>query len=201
MKGTGTLPAKWIFTLACVVILIAIAPAILLLFWTPAPTRFQYRLSIALVCFALSSVAGLLFAAKVEMKGTVGVISVTLGGTAALWLATLLVFNYIFPEQSLEPRREYDISLNLIFPESDPPNPFTAKVNPYVQREGEPAEGLYPHKKVLKGVGGVVVQLDKLGAGDRLFIVAEDEGRTWRSNDMVTPNAQLQMNKMGTGHP
>ena len=49
------------------------------------------------MCFALSSIACLRFAAKVEIKGTVGVLTGTVGGPAALWLASLLFFNYIYP--------------------------------------------------------------------------------------------------------
>jgi len=91
---------SWIIALAFIVILGAIASVIVILFFVPSPTIVQYRITVALICFALSSIAGLLFAAKVQIKGTVGLFSITLGGTAVLWFAALFIFNYIFPESS-----------------------------------------------------------------------------------------------------
>jgi predicted membrane channel-forming protein YqfA (hemolysin III family) len=91
---------KWIIPIAAIVILGAIASVFVILFFVPSPTIVQYRITVALICFALSSVAGLLFAANVQIKGTIGVFSITLGGTAVLWLAALFIFNYIYPESA-----------------------------------------------------------------------------------------------------
>ena len=109
---------KWIWLLCGGVIVVAIASAIVVLFLFPTPSVVQYRLTISLLCFALSSVAGLLFAANVEIKGSVGKLSLTLAGPAALWVATLIVFKAIFPETALVPGKAYDLRLNLIFPEA-----------------------------------------------------------------------------------
>ena len=64
MNETSAIPSKWIFSLSSLVVLIAIFSVIIVLFFIPSPSIFQYRVTIALVCFALSSIACLLFAAK-----------------------------------------------------------------------------------------------------------------------------------------
>jgi hypothetical protein len=90
---------SWIFT---TVTLGGIISAIIALFLIPSPTLFQYRLTSALVCFALSSIAVLMFTANVKITGKIGLITIEVGGTAALWLAALLVFNFVYPESMLQ---------------------------------------------------------------------------------------------------
>jgi len=189
---------KWIWLLCGGAIIAAIACTIVVLFLFPTPSVVQYRLTISLLCFALSSVAGLLFAANVEIKGSVGKLSLTLAGPAALWVATLIIFGAIFPEASLPHGKAYDLRLNLIFPDADPANPFNATVNAFVQKHGNAAEQLQ-QPTLVRGVGGIVVYLDGISEGDKIHLVAEDEGRRWRSNDMVAPNTHLQMNQMRVG--
>ncbi len=185
----------WLWLLCGGVIVAAVTVTIVVLFVLPTPTVFQYRLAIAFLCFALSSIAGLLFAANVEIKGSVGKLSLTLAGPAALWVATVIVFSAIFPEGSLPRGREYDLRLNLIFPGDDAANPFTANVTAFVQKHGDEADRVYPFRPV-RGVGGIVVYLDRIVEGEKVHLVVEDEGRRWRSNDMIAPNAHLQMNKV-----
>ena len=198
MAPTTHSAPKWIWLLCGVVIIAAIASTIVVLFLFPTPSVVQYRLTISLLCFALSSVAGLLFAANVEIKGSVGKLSLTLAGPAALWVATLIIFGAIFPETSLPHGKAYDLRLNLIFPDADPANPFSATVNAFVQKQGAAAEQLQ-QPTLVRGVGGIVVYLDRISEGDKIHLVAEDEGRRWRSNDMIAPNTHLQMNQMRVG--
>ena len=101
MNGARNIPLKLISWLSAVVILVAISSAIVVLFFVPSPSLAQYRITVALICFGLSSIAGLLFVAKVNISGKIGVFGITIGGTAALWLASLLIFNFIFPESSI----------------------------------------------------------------------------------------------------
>jgi hypothetical protein len=195
MRPLSESAPKWLWLLCTGVIVAAVAVTIVVLFVMPMPTVFQYRLALAFLCFALSSTAGLLFAANVEIKGSVGKLSLTLAGPAALWVATVIVFATLFPEGSLPHGKAYDLRLNLIFPEVDPANPFTATVSAFVQKQSDEAERLYP-LNLVKGVGGIVVYLDRIVEGDKLHVVVEDEGRRWRSNDMIAPNAHLQMNQI-----
>src|SRR5262249_48908358 len=153
------------------------------------PSVVQYRLTISLLCFALSSIAGLLFAANVEIKGSVGKLSLTLAGPAALWVATLIIFHTIFPEASLTDVKAYNLRLNLIFPAADPANPFSATVNAFVQKGHAPEQ--LQQTNLVRGVGGIVVQLDHVSEGDKIYLIAEDEGHHWRSNDMIAPNTHL----------
>jgi hypothetical protein len=103
--GSGTtaqsFPERWIFLLAAIVILVAILAAISVMFIFKTPSHGQYNMALILVCFSLSSIAGLLFTAKVDIKGTIGVLTLTLGGTAVLWVATLIIVANIFPFQSI----------------------------------------------------------------------------------------------------
>lgn len=92
--------------------------------------------------------------------------------------------------------KEYDLRLNLLFPEKDQANPFTATVNAYVHKKGESAEKPYDLVTVERGSGGIVVYFDKLGLGDKVYVIAEDSNNKWRSDDMITPAAHLQMNRI-----
>jgi len=59
----------------------------------------QYRIAVALLCFSLSTVGGLLFATKEsDIRGTVGLFTLHIAGPAVTWLAALLIFSWIFPE-------------------------------------------------------------------------------------------------------
>lgn len=90
--------------------------------------------------------------------------------------------------------KEYDLRLNLLFPEKDQANPFTASINAYVRKKGESVEKPYDLISVERGLGGIVVYFDKLGLGDKVYVIAEDSNKKWRSDDMITPAAHLKMN-------
>jgi len=140
------------------------------------------------------------FAAKVEIGGTIGVFTVTIGGAAALWLGALVVFNAIYPESAIEMAGPYKLRLNLLFPLDNPPNPLSeaVKVNAYVQHQGQAAEAIDPSLRLDRGVGGLVVNFDNLQLGDKLYLITEDGNHKWRSDDMVTPTAQVQMNPIAS---
>jgi len=101
-------------------------------------------------------------------------------------------------DETMKQLKEYDLRLNLLFPENDPANPLAAtlKVNAYVRKKGEPVEKPYDQIKVDRGFGGIVVQFDKLSLGDKLFVIAEDGSKKWRSDDMITPAAYLKMQRI-----
>jgi len=84
-----------VFWLAAIGILAALFAVIYMLFIS-APS-FQYPITLALLCFALSSISCLLFAAKADLSGTIGVAAIALGGPAAMWVISLYVVHALFP--------------------------------------------------------------------------------------------------------
>lgn len=115
MNGQGSFPLKWIYWLSTIVILAATFSVIAVMFISPDPTLAQYRIAIALICFVLSSISGLLFAAKVQLNGKIGVISMTLAGPAVMWLAALLIITLIFPDKDIITQQELTLKLaNLV---------------------------------------------------------------------------------------
>lgn len=99
--------------------------------------------------------------------------------------------------EAMQKLKQYDLRLNLLFPEDEPANPFTAQVQPFVLKKGEHIPRPFDEQtRVDRGEGGIVVYFDKLGVGDRLYVFVEDGGLKWRSDDMVTPTAHLKMNRM-----
>ena len=196
MNDKQDTPIKWIFLLSSSVILLSVMSVIFLMFFRPTPSIFQYRLAMALICFALSSIAGLLFAAKVEISGNMGLLGLTIGGTAALWLAALLLFSYIFPEKDLAP--SYKLSFNLKFPQNNAVNPFDTEVTAIVTRQGTEPVSVNP-SQIIRGAGGVVVNFENLHEDDTLYVRTKYHEKTWRSDDLVIPTAHLQMNEYQGG--
>ncbi len=101
-------------------------------------------------------------------------------------------------DEAIKMLKNYDLRLNLLFPESDSANPFSdsLKISAYVRKAGEASDALYDHIRIDKGIGGIVVYFDKLGLGDKLFVVVEQGGKKWRSDDMVMPGAYLRMQRL-----
>jgi hypothetical protein len=91
--------------------------------------------------------------------------------------------------------REQDLRLNLIFPPDAEYNPWKANVKGYVRKARENEDRLVV-PNLDRGEGGLVVYFDRLAQGDRLYVIVEDQGNTWRSDDMVIPRAHLVMNRM-----
>jgi hypothetical protein len=88
-------PQKWVFGLAAAVVLACLGSVVLWSF-TVAP-QLQYPIVLGFLCFALSTVSGLLFASHTKVDATLPIAAITIGGPAVTWVATLLIFSYIFP--------------------------------------------------------------------------------------------------------
>lgn len=100
-------------------------------------------------------------------------------------------------KEAVRELEDYDLRLTLIFPENDRPRPFNAKAYGYLRKKDETVASPYTwRKKPDKGAGGIVVYFDNLASGDKLYVIVEDDGKRWRSDDMVMPKAQLKMNSM-----
>jgi hypothetical protein len=101
-------------------------------------------------------------------------------------------------DEAIKMLKNYDLRLNLLFPESDQANPFSdsLRVKAYVRKAGELSDALYEHIRIDKGMGGIVLYFEKLGLGDKLYVVVEQGSRRWRSDDMVTPGAFLRMQRL-----
>ncbi len=118
------------------------------------------------------------------------------GGAAALFITVLFLSKSFIPSYEQIKLKEYDLRLNLIFPENDQASPFNTSVHAFVRKKEDPSAKPYRFFKVDKGVGGIVVHFDKLGTGDKLYVITEEGGKTWRSDDMITPTAHLKMNRL-----
>ncbi len=99
--STSILPPAPIFWLSAVVIVCALFSVIAVLFGVggnaPLQSPIGYAITLSLLCFALSSISCLLFVAKAEIKATFGVFALTVGGPAAMWVASLAMINYLYP--------------------------------------------------------------------------------------------------------
>jgi len=90
--------------------------------------------------------------------------------------------------------KTYRLRLNLVFAVDSQANPFTAKVKTLVRRSNESDnEQLYLDADFERGPGGLVVKFSDLREGDRISVIVEDRGKTWRSHDMTVPSAYLNM--------
>lgn len=108
---TIPVPSTWVFLLSTVVILTALAITSWVITRERRLTTQQYRLVLMLCCFGLSSVSALLFVAKVEIHGSVGLFAFSVAGPAVLWLAAIFILNHIWPEATMlrEPTRETEL--------------------------------------------------------------------------------------------
>jgi len=88
-------PQKWVFVLAAAVVLACLGSVVGWSF-SVAP-QLQYPIILGFLCFALSTVSGLLFATHTKVDATLPMAAITIGGPAVTWVATLLIFSYIFP--------------------------------------------------------------------------------------------------------
>lgn len=97
-------------------------------------------------------------------------------------------------EQVIAEFKQYDMRFNLIFPDDNPPNPFKlTSHNAYVQKKGERDSRLYELARFDKGEGGIVVNLEKINFGDKLYVIIQEQNKKWRSDDMIAPAAHLKM--------
>ncbi len=97
--------AKWAFALCAFVVICSLGAAMYVLFAGTSPSILQARLAITFACFSIACVIGLLFAGTAQRSqtgGTLGVLSLVIVGPGAFFIACLLIYNSIFPENLLE---------------------------------------------------------------------------------------------------
>jgi hypothetical protein len=94
-------PPKWVFALAAIVILAAVASVIVWLF--NVSFQLQFPVIVALLCFVLATLSNLLFVARTNVQATLPLATITMGGPAVTWVATVLIFAFLFPTPSLRP--------------------------------------------------------------------------------------------------
>jgi len=97
---------------------------------------------------------------------------------------------------------KYNLELRLSFDPADRPKlePFEANVYAIVNNAITFSD--YPHSQdpklrsnaVRRGSGGIVVAFSDLAAGDKLSVVVEQGNRSWHSDEMKMPEANLAMN-------
>jgi hypothetical protein len=101
------IPPILVFSLAALVILAALGAVIYWVFGTTS--QLQYPMIVALLCFALSTVACLLFASQAKLNATLPIASITMGGPAVIWIGTLILFAYLFPVPPVSQQSVVDI--------------------------------------------------------------------------------------------
>jgi len=93
--------------------------------------------------------------------------------------------------------KTYRLHLNLVFPQGSQANPFTAKVKSAIKRQdGSDSGKVFNDADFESGPGGIIVKFENLHEGDRVSVLVEDDGKTWRSYDMTVPNADLNMRRV-----
>jgi|WetSurMetagenome_2_1015567.scaffolds.fasta_scaffold25752_3 hypothetical protein len=93
--------------------------------------------------------------------------------------------------------KTYRLHLNLVFPQGSQANPFTAKVKSAIKRQdGSDSGKVFNDADFESGPGGIIVKFENLHEGDRVSVLVEDDGKTWRSFDMSVPNADLNMRRI-----
>jgi len=242
MSGGGdkTLPATGgggekrlpniIYWLSGALIGVAGLNAIAMEIWFSSPTIAQYRITIIFLCFALSSIGGLLFASNAKLTGTLGVVSVTLGGAAILWLGALLVIYNVFPEKTVEDTNEAAIQLRikqavdqskaapqevrfqLVFP-PDPNNPQlpdprsprgfdkALKITGYLQHDGSADNKLEPAFHFITAPGGLTAIFPSVKTFDQLQVVTDDGINHWQSYTVSAPPQPALQMVLGEGKP
>ncbi len=103
----ASIPPILVFSLAALVIVAALGSVIYWVFG--ATSQLQYPMIVALLCFALSTVACLLFASHAKLNATLPIASITMGGPAVIWIGTLVLFAYLFPVPPVSQQSFVDI--------------------------------------------------------------------------------------------
>lgn len=94
------LPPAVMYTCIAVILLSALASVVYLIFLAPLGHTLQYRVAVALLCFALSTVSCLLLSVRAQLSGQWGPYALFLAGPACMWIISLLVFSWVFPDRS-----------------------------------------------------------------------------------------------------
>jgi hypothetical protein len=96
---------------------------------------------------------------------------------------------------ALQGFKEYDLGLNLVFPDSVDPRPFNIQV--YTKKLSDVNFELLTIKAETD-VGGTWVKINNLSRGERIKIVAQEPDSTiWEGNDVEIPKTQIQMTRKG----
>jgi hypothetical protein len=93
------LKAPVIYSCLAVILLSALAAVGYVYFLAQGGNVYQYHIAVALLCFALSAVSGLLLYGNVQFGGRWGDYTLALVGPASMWIITLAAFSYIFPDK------------------------------------------------------------------------------------------------------
>jgi hypothetical protein len=130
--------------------------------------------------------------------------SIRAGGALGVFA---LVYAFNPPKSSNAPpptlsTNKYNLELRLSFDPADrlKLEPFEANVLAIVNNAISFSD--YPHSQdpkarsnaVRRGSGGIVVAFSDLAAGDKLSVVVEHGNRSWHSDEMKMPEADLAMN-------
>ncbi len=118
----------------------------------------------------------------------IGITAVSVASVWSAWQRQNFLKARLEAIQAQGELNRYNIRRNLLFPENDQANPLTANVEAYIRTEGGTAEKPYKRVRVEKGVGGIVVYVDFDAAprlGDRLYVIVDDGGKKWRSDEMI----------------
>jgi hypothetical protein len=100
-------PAVVVFSLAALVIVSAFA-SVLYWFFSASAVN-QYPIVLALVCFVLSTVSCLLFAANAKIEAALPAAAITIGGPAVVWVATLFLISYLLPPPTVTTKSLLDV--------------------------------------------------------------------------------------------
>lgn len=93
----------WVMLISTPVIWAAAATMIYLTAYKAPEGPLQYRLGLALSCFTLSTISGLIFATTdMHLKSTIGLIAIRIGGPAVTWIVTFVLVSYLYPEPKYE---------------------------------------------------------------------------------------------------
>jgi hypothetical protein len=92
----------------------------------------------------------------------------------------------------LQEFKNYDLGLNLVFPDSIDPRPLTIKV--HTKKLGSQNFLLRSDIQPVTDVGGTSVNVNHLSRGEKIMITAEaPDSRTWVASGLEIPKIQVQM--------
>lgn len=92
------MPPWVVTTIATFAVLACLAAVLRLLLTGKFSSLVQYRIVLALLSFALSTISCVLFVANAKMELDIGYAVITLVGPAVIWIAVILVLSYVWKE-------------------------------------------------------------------------------------------------------
>ena len=91
--------------------------------------------------------------------------------------------------------KEFDLRYHLVFEDEGPEDIDATKVTAYYRRASDRAPYAYEHFAYELAPGGLIADIQKLGAGDKIFLVAEYGGQEWKSPTMTMPAGSINMRR------